>query len=103
MVPGHVDFRNLFTSLNGQSYLTLAANAAPAPVIAYGVFLNTAINFVIVGFVIFMAVWTASKLHGAPAATAPTMNDWTYCFTAIPIAVTRDPHRTSQLSKGQSA
>ena len=34
---GHVDFKDLFISLNGQSYPTLAAaKAAAAPVIAYG-------------------------------------------------------------------
>jgi large conductance mechanosensitive channel len=62
-----VDFKDLFISLNGQSYATLAAaKAAAAPVIAYGQFLNTVINFLIVAFVIFMTVRQASKLQKKP-------------------------------------
>lgn len=42
LVLGHADFKDLFISLNGQSYPTLAAaKTAAAPVIAYGQFLNT--------------------------------------------------------------
>src|SRR2546425_11753165 len=51
---GHVDFRDLFVSLNGQSYASLAAaKAAAAPIIAYGQFINTVINFLIVAWVVF--------------------------------------------------
>ncbi len=39
MLLGHVDFKYLFISLNGQAYSTLAAaKAAAAPVIACGQF-----------------------------------------------------------------
>src|ERR1041385_2705494 len=55
LILGHVDFKDLFVSLNGQSYPTLAAaTTAAAPVVAYGQFLNTVINFLIVALVIFM-------------------------------------------------
>src|SRR5580765_300948 len=55
MILGNVDFKDLFISLNRQSYPTLAAaKAAAAPVIAYGQFLNTVINFLIIALVIFM-------------------------------------------------
>jgi len=103
---GHVDFKDLFISLNGQSYPTLAAaKAAAAPVIAYGQFLNTVINFLIVAFVIFVAVRQASKLQKkpAPAPAAPTTKDCPFCCTAIPIAATRCPHCTSQLSSPEAA
>jgi large conductance mechanosensitive channel len=106
MALGHVDFKDLFISLNGQSYATLAAaKAAADPVIAYGQFLNTVINFLIVAFVVFLAVRAASKLQRAPQAAAPTTKDCPYCFTAIPIPATRCSHCTSQLtvSKGQPA
>ena len=44
-----VDFTNLFVSLGGQRYPTLAAaKAAGAPTINYGIFINTIISFVIV-------------------------------------------------------
>ena len=99
LLLGHVDFKDLFISLAGQSYPTLAAaKAAGAPVIAYGQFLNTVINFLIVAFVIFLVIRAASKLQRkaeAPAA-APTTKDCPYCFSVIPVQATRCPHCTSQ-------
>src|SRR5258707_510327 len=87
---GHVDFKDRFLSLNGQTYATLAAaKAAGAPVIAYGQFLNTVINFLIVAFVIFVVVRAASKLQRAPEAAAPTTKVCHYCFTSIPIPASR--------------
>ena len=101
MALGHIDFKELFFSLNGQSYPTLtAAKAAAAPVIAYGQFLNTVINFLIVALVIFMVVRAASKLQKAPPPpppAAPTTKDCPFCFTAIPIPAKRCPNCTSQI------
>jgi large conductance mechanosensitive channel len=96
---GHVDFKDLFFSLNGQSYPSLAAaKTAAAPVIAYGQFLNTVINFLIVALVIFLVVRAASKLQKPAPAAAPTTKDCAYCFTPIPIPAKRCPHCTSQLT-----
>ena len=104
LVLGHVDFKDLFISLNGQSYATLAAaKAASAPVIAYGQFLNTVINFLIVAFAIFMTVRQAGKLQKKPAPAAPTTKPCQFCCTAIPIAATRCPNCTSQLSSPEAA
>jgi large conductance mechanosensitive channel len=97
MVLGHIDFKDLFIPLNGQSYASLAAaKAAAAPVLAYGQFLNTVINFWIVAFVIYLVVRTSSKLHSAPAAAATT-KDCPFCCSAIPIPAKRCPQCTSQL------
>jgi large conductance mechanosensitive channel len=101
MILGHIDFKELFFALNGQTYATLAeAKKAAAPVVAYGQFLNTVINFLIVAFVIFLVVRAASKLQKAPAAApaAPTTKDCPFCCSAVPIPATRCPHCTSQLS-----
>jgi large conductance mechanosensitive channel len=93
-----VDFKDLFVALNGHSYPTLAAaKAAAAPVIAYGVFLNAIINFLIIAFVIFMVVKAASKMQKPAPAAAPTTKDCSYCFTPIPIPATRCPHCTSAI------
>ena len=105
LVLGHVDFKELFISLNGQSYPTLAAaKAAAAPVIAYGQFLNTVINFLIVAFVIFLAVRQASKLQRKPAAAPapPTTKNCQFCCTPIQVAATRCPNCTSQLSTSKA-
>jgi large conductance mechanosensitive channel len=100
LVLGKVDFKDLFVSLNGQSYPTLAAaKAAAAPVLAYGQFLNTVINFLIVAFVIFIVVRQVSRMQRkpAPAPAAPTTKDCAFCCTPIPLAAKRCPNCTSQL------
>jgi large conductance mechanosensitive channel len=104
LLLGKVDFKDLFVSLNGQSYPTLAAaKAAAAPVIAYGQFLNTVINFLIVAFVIFIVVKQVNRFQKAPAPAAPTTKDCPFCFTSIPIAAKRCPNCTSQLSSSEIA
>jgi large conductance mechanosensitive channel len=97
LILGKVDFKDLFFSLNGHPYPNLAAaKAAGAPTIAYGQFLNTIINFLIVAGVIFAVVRTANRLHRRRAA-APTTKPCPYCISTIPIAATRCPNCTSQL------
>ncbi len=57
LLLGRVDFGSLFFALNGVHYDSLAAaEGAGAPVVRYGVFINTVLDFVIVAFVIFMLV-----------------------------------------------
>lgn len=101
LILGHVDFKDLFVPLNGKAYESLAAaKTAGAPVVAYGNFLNTIVNFLIIAFVVFLVVRAASKLQRKPAeapAAAPTTKDCPYCCTSIPIAAKRCPNCTSQL------
>ena len=100
MILGHIDFKDLFLSLNGKTYASLAAaKAAAAPVIAYGTFLNTVINFLIIAFVIFLVVRVANKLQkpAEVAPAAPTTKDCPFCSMAIPIPAKRCGHCTSQL------
>jgi large conductance mechanosensitive channel len=101
MILGHIDFKDLFFSLNGQSYATLAdAKKASAPVVGYGTFLNTVINFLIVAAVVFIVIKMASKLRKAPAPppAAPTTKDCPFCCMPIPIPAKRCPQCTSQLT-----
>ena len=98
MILGHIDFKDLFVALNGQTYPSLAAaKTAAAPVIAYGQFLNTVINFLIVAFVVFIVVRAVSKLHRPAPAAAPTTKDCPLCLMTIPLAAKRCGHCTSQL------
>jgi large conductance mechanosensitive channel len=61
---GGVDFSNLFVTLNGQHYGSLAdAQKAGAPTLNVGLFINAIINFVIVGFAIFWVVKGLTRLH----------------------------------------
>jgi large conductance mechanosensitive channel len=57
LLLGRVDFANLFINLSDKPYASLTdARAAGAPVIAFGAFLNTIINFLIVAIVVFMII-----------------------------------------------
>ena len=57
MILGGVDFSNLFINLSSKKVDTLAeATAAKVPVIAYGKFITTVIDFLIMAFVIFLMI-----------------------------------------------
>lgn len=93
-----VDFSNLFISLNGQVYTTIAdAQKAGAPTLNYGNFINNIIDFLIVALVIFLMIRAINRLQKPAPAAAPTTKDCPYCFSAIPIKATRCPNCTSQL------
>ena len=65
---GKVDFSGLFISLNGQHYDTLkAAQDAHAPILAYGLFINTIVNFLIIAFAIFVLIKQINRLTPPPA------------------------------------
>jgi large conductance mechanosensitive channel len=97
---GGADFSNLFLTLNGQTYDTLAAaKEAGAATINYGVFLNTVINFLIVAFAIFLLVKQVNRLQPAPAPAPPppATKECPHCLSTIPAKATRCPQCTSQL------
>jgi large conductance mechanosensitive channel len=104
LLLGKVDFSNLFAVLKqgatpGPYPSVAAAQAAGAVTLNFGLFINTIINFLIVGFAIFLLVKGVNQLKRqkpAPAA-APTTKDCPHCFTAIPIKATRCPNCTSEL------
>ena len=57
MLMGGIDFSDLIIPLDGNEYASLeAANEAGAPVIAYGMFINNVISFLIVAWAVFMLV-----------------------------------------------
>ncbi|MEO1420657.1 MAG: large-conductance mechanosensitive channel protein MscL [Pseudomonadota bacterium] len=63
LLMGNVDFSQLFVNLTGDDYATLTeATEAGAPVIAYGQFINTVLDFLIVAFAIFMAIKVMNRL-----------------------------------------
>ena len=97
MAMGKMDFKNLFLSLNGKEYATLeAAKKAGAPVLAYGSFINTVMDFLILAFVIFIMVKQINKLT-PPPAPKPESRKCPYCKSEIADDATRCPHCTSQL------
>jgi large conductance mechanosensitive channel len=96
---GGVDFSNLFFSLDGKHYATLAAaKAAGAATVNYGVFLNNVISFLIVAFAVFLMVQLYDRMRTKEAATAPDRKDCPFCAESIPVAARRCPHCTSELT-----
>jgi len=74
LLMGGVDFGSLFINLGDTAYATLAAaEEAGAPVIKYGAFINTVLDFVIIAFAIFMVVkaMNAAKKEEEEAPAAP--------------------------------
>lgn len=76
----NVNFTDLFVTLDGSAYDTLAAaQEAGAPVLSYGNFIQALVNFTIIAFVVFMLVRTINKLkkkeEAAPATPPPTPED----------------------------
>ena len=104
LLLGHVDFSNMFAVLKeGKTpgpYLSVAAaKAAGATTLNFGVFVNTIINFVIVGFAIFMMFKGVNRLRRPKSVPAgePTTKDCPFCYSSIPIKATRCPNCTSEL------
>ncbi len=66
LLTGGVDFSNLFVSLSGQEFDSLAAaQEAGAATLNYGVFINAVINFLIVAFAIFILIKQVNRFKKA--------------------------------------
>ena len=96
LVLGNVDFRDLFLDLSRGGYPTLAAaTAAGAPVIRYGLFLNTLVTFLILAFAVFLLVQMANRWILKPGAGP---KECPFCASMIPAKAKRCPQCTSQLA-----
>ncbi|CAA6814522.1 MAG: Large-conductance mechanosensitive channel [uncultured Sulfurovum sp.] len=93
LLMGNVDFSQLFVALNGETYATMAAlDKAGAPAIKYGMFINDAISFVILGFVMFMLIKAYNKIKTPEEAVAPTTKICNDCAMEIPISAKKCGH-----------
>ena len=76
---GGIDFADLHYAMDGSDYATVAAaKEAGGAVISYGAWINTIINLLIVGFVMFIIVKAYNKTKKpveAPAPSGPSDND----------------------------
>ena len=72
LLLGNVDFGNLFVNLGAGDYATLAdAESAGAPLIKYGAFVNTVLDFLIVAFSIFLVIRALNRLKRKQEAPPP--------------------------------
>jgi len=98
LAMGNVDFSNLFVNLGDGTYQTLAlAEEAGAPIIKYGVFAQTILDFLIVAFAIFMVIKGMNRMkkkeEEAPAkpAAPPEPSAEAKLLTEIRDALQRNP------------
>lgn len=97
MLLGKVDFTDLFINLSGTPVASLAeARAAGLPVIAYGAFVNTVIDFLIVAAAIFLLIRQVNRLMPAKPAVEPRLCP--RCRMEVAADATRCPHCTSELT-----
>lgn len=103
LLTGGIDFSNWFLVLGEGEFATAAAaKDAGVATLNYGTFISTALDFLIMAFVIFLFVkginrvsesFKKDKKEEAPAA--PTTKVCPYCKSEIDIAATKCPHCTS--------
>lgn len=94
---GGIDFSSLYINLSSTSYASFAdALKAGAPVIGYGVFINSVITFLIVALIMFLIVRAYNKARPT-AAPAINTKECPYCLSSIPLKATRCPACTSEL------
>jgi large conductance mechanosensitive channel len=100
LLIGGMDFTNLFISLDGNKYASLAeAQNAVAPTLNYGLFIGTIVDFLIIAFSIFIVIKQLNKFkkNEEPVVAEPTTKLCNYCLSEVPIKATRCPHCTSEL------
>ena len=91
LLLGKVDFSSLFYVLDQSKGVPASladAKTKGIPVIAYGAFINDIINFLIIGFVVFLIIKAVNRLKAAPPPP-PNTKDCPRCLTAIPLEATR--------------
>lgn len=90
LATGKVNFSDLFISLNGEKYASLAAaQEAGASVFAYGSFIQAVVNFLIIAFCIFMVVKGINKLKKPEPVAAPSTKICPFCKSEINIEATK--------------
>ena len=104
LILGGVDFTDLFLTLKeGASpgpYATLAsAQEAGAVTVAYGLFLNSVVSFLIIALSVFFVIKgvNAMKRREEEPSLEPTTKDCPYCLSSVPLKATRCPFCTSEL------
>ncbi|MCA9381878.1 large conductance mechanosensitive channel protein MscL [Candidatus Dojkabacteria bacterium] len=74
-ILGGVDFTNLFITLGGGDYESLAdAKLAGAATINYGIFIQSLINFIVVVLVIFILIKAINKMRDQATKVVSSKN-----------------------------
>jgi large conductance mechanosensitive channel len=73
LVLGKVDFSNLFINLSGKSVASVKeATDKGVAVLAYGAFLNTVVEFLIIAFVLFLVIQQVNRFRKPAPPKGPS-------------------------------
>lgn len=103
LLTGKIDFTNLFIALDGNQYATLDAARAATSVIAYGNFIQTIVQFLIIAFSIFVTIKLMNKMQDMTkkkeeeVEEAPTTKVCPFCKSEINIEATKCMHCASEV------
>lgn len=104
LITGGVDFNNWFLVLGEGEFATAAdAKSAGVATLNYGTFIGTALDFLIMAFVIFVFIKIINtvsdklKKEKPEEPAVPTTKVCPYCKSEIDIAATKCPHCTSDV------
>lgn len=104
LLTGGIDFSNWFLVLGEGEFATAAAaKEAGVATLNYGTFLSTALDFLIMAFVIFLIIKAINRVseklkkETPEEPAAPTTKVCPYCKSEIDIAATKCPHCTSEV------
>jgi len=83
-ITGGLDFSNYFVPLSSKVTAdTLVEAKKQGAVLAYGSFLTVTLNFIIIAFVLFLAIRALSKLMKKEAEKAPSLSKQEELLTEI--------------------
>jgi len=102
LLVGKINFSNLYINLSQREFANMAeAEAAGVPIIKYGVFINTVIDFLLMAFFLYLVITYYNKLKEMKKeeeiAKAPDTKQCPYCYSTINIKAIRCPNCTAEL------
>lgn len=104
LLTGGIEFTALFVPLDGNSYPSLqAAVDAEAPILSYGAFIGSIIDFLLLALCVFLIVKLINRVRSKNAATEPEPAVefiCPFCMSSVNEKATRCPHCTSPLPDG---
>ncbi|HKL42639.1 MAG TPA: MscL family protein, partial [Clostridia bacterium] len=102
LIIGKVSFSHLYINLSQREFESIAeAEAAGVPIIKYGLFINTLLDFFIVAFVLYLVITYYNNLKERKKEeeieAAPDTKECPYCYSTINIKAIRCPNCTTKL------
>jgi len=92
LITGTVDFSDKILTLRDATETTAAVT------VKYGLFINTVLEFFIVGFAVFLLVKQVNRWKRKDPAPEPTTRECPFCYSVISKKATKCPQCTSSVA-----